>query len=258
MTPGRVSRHGRRVRASLRWGALVLGEGMKRASLIVVVVPGLVGSLLVVGAGGAGAKSNGAAKSCATVQQLSTELKAGPLSDASVGALAGAARLLKRAKVNGASDQAAALSAAVAGSRKAQRKAVAQTVKWCKAMKVTPLTTTTTLPQLQRAQNAYFIMSSAANEAVRNAEGLSAQEGCTAAAAAEEKFAQDLKAYTDWPASAQAAIDALANGLAADAGVFYACGRGEASQSAIDASRQASAAAASAVRLALQLPIDRS
>ena len=66
------------------------------------------------------------------------------------------------------------------------------------------------------------------------------------------------KSYEDWPADAQPAIDNLANALAADAGVLYVCSRGEASQAQIDSTLEASGAAASMVRLALQLPIDRS
>ena len=207
----------------------------------------------------AGAKSNRAAKVCATAQQLLTELKSGTLSNASVGVLADAAKSLRRAKVNGASEQAISLSDAVTGSKKSQRKSLKQTVKWCKAKKVKPLTTTTTLPELQRAQNAYFIMTSEYNSVITTTndnDALSVAEKCAAYAPAAEKWAQSLRDYPDWPENAQAAIDELVRLAAADAGENYACAKN--GEDPISDTSDASARQASAVRLALQLPIDRS
>jgi hypothetical protein len=75
-----------------------------------------------------------------------------------------------------------------------------------------------------------------------------------------EKFANDIKAAT-WPPDAQDEADALSAAAAGDAGVLYSCAKATTDSGAqatlAGHNFQTAADAASAMRLALGLPIDR-
>jgi hypothetical protein len=135
----------------------------------------------------------------------------------------------------------------------------------------TAVTTTTLDPAIAR-QQAYFLINTPFNVAVeemnertkgKTSASLSAfKELCAFMAPLEEKVAAELRAYPGW-GDAQDEVDALASASAAASGLYYQCSRATSRDQAeaIDLQLQIEVAkgtaAASTVRSALGLPIDR-
>jgi|GEM_PF-6748698 len=138
----------------------------------------------------------------------------------------------------------------------------------------TPPTTVADGPDtLAAAQQAYFLISAESNSAVQALwgpypDGVPWTEFPAVCAQAQEidlKFVADLRAYPDWPAAAVEAIDNLATQNEADAALYGECAATDpADQNALRDIDQrladqgdARSAAADAVRVALELPLDR-
>lgn len=134
----------------------------------------------------------------------------------------------------------------------------------------TTLAPTTTLDPMELARQQYYVISGESNNAKTFVENAYPNLGyrqapayCAAMAPIDEKFANDLKAAV-WPEEVQDEIDALAAVDAEIAGIYYQCAGAPGTQSAQEANFAAledagnrAGGAASALRLALGLPIDR-
>jgi len=135
----------------------------------------------------------------------------------------------------------------------------------------TTVAPTTTLDASTLAQQQYFYISSAYNQARTDVGNSFASPlpwsdypaFCAQMAAIEEQFAHDVAAY-DWPAEADDEANALAATSAAVAGNLYECSHREGTRAAqqplldaYDAAAQSASDAASAMRVAIGLPIDR-
>ena len=132
--------------------------------------------------------------------------------------------------------------------------------------------TTTTLDEATQARAAYFYIASVANSAQDLVTSAFPRTGiawknypsyCAQLAPINEKFAADLTAFT-WPATAQDEIATQAGVAAEVAGLYYECSHDKGTGSAligvsgrIDNANARAAAAASATRVALGLPVDR-
>jgi hypothetical protein len=144
----------------------------------------------------------------------------------------------------------------VSGKKRARNRALKKAAAWCHGNGAW-------LNQLERGQTAYFLITSETNSAGdalnKRRSSETTQQYCAEAGTLDEKFAQDLQAYTDWPADAKNAIVALETAVAAESGLYFQCSHDPASvaNASIDDAQNKSGAAASAVRLLLHLPINR-
>jgi hypothetical protein len=150
----------------------------------------------------------------------------------------------------------AATTAVVAPTTAAPTTTEATTTTLAPTTTVAP-TTTTTIDPMELARTNYFVIASESN-AVSTGLGPAAQSRsyCQTLAPVVEKFAKDLRA-TKWPADVQKEIDALVAVSAAEAGDLYSCANAKSDYDAGLVPIRGVSAEASAVRLALGLPINR-
>jgi hypothetical protein len=127
-------------------------------------------------------------------------------------------------------------------------------------------TTTTTIDPIETARLAYAGLTSGVNTVIYESyetygnppSRKNVQALCAVLAPAVETFANSIR-DGDWPESVQDEADALAKVEAAEAGVYYQCANATTTDNALAAWNADSntGAEASAMRLALGMPIDR-
>jgi hypothetical protein len=196
------------------------------------------------------APPDAAAKSaCAKVRAL-TEKGTPP----SIKGLASPLRVLSSSKSSGAKTIIRFLKAS--GKQSVRNRALKRAAKWCHDNGAW-------LTQLERAQVNYALIVGPLNSAVddynKRARSMTFQQSCVVLAPLIDKYARDLQAYTDWPKDVQAQVVAAETASAAEAGLYYQCSHDPASttQAALNDAQNKSAAAISALRFALHLPINR-